>query len=535
MFKGWRARLHYHTRNKAGLKKWAMGITIGSFFACWVAVQLTPKENRPTGVDPTEQGLRNSWQKLHHATAPEPRRLARWLRHFLPHVEEVAEAASLEQPSAEAFQQTGKLAGFDIRQLLQRHAPDAVTMTLFEHFLEAALQNGFPNAASDKIKALAELQTPPPLANELYAALLLRAGQPQDALPALMREGRSFADATSVREDALRLALKLNDEPTVREIAHETDWLDAMRGGLHYEAGKHLLDPWLMGQGLIKVRLENLPLVPVILTLFATGLWYTVLVLQSTPRKGWWWFPLLPMAAGVVSIWPTLWIGAWQELRLGMSEHAPFPRDVWFWVMGVGLREEVAKLALFSLFLPWLLRRRDAGLALITGAFVGLGFALEENIDYYQRASGSVALGRFLTANFMHLAETGIAAHALYDLMRSRFNRAGRFVALFAAVVAIHGLYDYAAASSLEGGGFFTIALLAFVAWFFLDLLAHEAPAARQVLAPAGVFVVGTAVLVAACFAVSAFSEGSVEALVETAQGCLGVAPVAFIYWRRLQ
>lgn len=49
-----------------------------------------------------------------------------------------------------------------------------------------------------------------------------------------------------------------------------------------------------------------------------------------------------------------------------------------------GSGEELCKLALAALFMPWLVWRRAPGVALMTGAFVGLGFALEENIDYYQ-------------------------------------------------------------------------------------------------------------------------------------------------------
>ena len=69
----------------------------------------------------------------------------------------------------------------------------------------------------------------------------------------------------------------------------------------------------------------------------------------------------------------------WQEAATGLSENGEFLHDLVFYVTGVGLREETAKLALFALFIPWLLRHRTPGKALLTGAFVGLGFALEEN------------------------------------------------------------------------------------------------------------------------------------------------------------
>jgi RsiW-degrading membrane proteinase PrsW (M82 family) len=311
-------------------------------------------------------------------------------------------------------------------------------------------------------------------------------------------------------------------------------WLAGVSEWVQYRAGMEVYDFWLIGKGMLNIRLEEPELLLVAQALLAAGLWYFILVLQSAPRRWRWGVPVLPIAAGVVSVWPTLWLIAWQENSLGMTENAPFPHDLWYWIMGVGLREEVAKLALFALFLPWLLWRRSPGLALMTGAFVGLGFALEENIGYYQRGGGGEALGRFLTANFMHVAMTGIAAHALYDLLRSRFARADKFLLMFAGVVVAHGLYDYAIVSKIEGLSFLSMVIMVFTAWHFLDLVAHEGPGARQLVAPAAVLLLGAALLIATGFWISALASPSPAALYETAKECIGMGPVFFVYWRRL-
>ncbi|HYF36476.1 MAG TPA: PrsW family glutamic-type intramembrane protease, partial [Prosthecobacter sp.] len=320
----------------------------------------------------------------------------------------------------------------------------------------------------------------------------------------------------------------------LRFFAVEPGWLAGVSESLQYHAGWELHDPWLIGKGTLGHRLDNLRILPVLQTLLAAGLWYAILVLQSAPRPWRWALPLLPIVAGIISIWPTLWVDAWQETALKMTEEAPFPDDLWFWIMGVGLREEGCKLALFALFLPWLLRRRAPGLALMTGAFVGLGFALEENLGYYEERGGAVALGRFLTANFFHAALSGIAAHALYDMLRSRFARADKFLLTFLAVVVVHGLYDYAIASGIDGMGYLTMAMLAFTAWHFLDLVAREGPGARQWVAPAAVLLIGTALLIASVFWFSAIQVRTKEGLYAAALECVGVLPVLFIYWRRL-
>jgi polyisoprenoid-binding protein YceI len=141
--------------------------------------------------------------------------------------------------------------------------------------------------------------------------------------------------------------------------------------------------------------------------------------------------PTAIFIAGVASVWPTLSLVTFQEDHLGLSENAPFPHNLWYFFGGIGLREELCKLLLFVPFLPWLLKIRKPGYALLTGAFVGLGFALEENLNYYDQSGGSVVIGRFITANFMHVALTGIAAHGLYITVRSGFTRVADFAGSF--------------------------------------------------------------------------------------------------------
>jgi RsiW-degrading membrane proteinase PrsW (M82 family) len=244
---------------------------------------------------------------------------------------------------------------------------------------------------------------------------------------------------------------------------------------------------------------------------------------------------LLPFAAGALSTWPTLSLGAWQETALNLSEKAPFPYDLWYWVAGVGLREELSKLALFALFLPWLLKRRQPGLALMTGAFVGLGFAFDENIDYYHDFGGAVSVVRFLTANFLHLAWTGITAHALYELVRSRFATAERFIVTFFAIVAAHGLYDYTPSSGeMDGMSYIQLLLLVLAAHQFLEAAARECVPSRQVIAPPAVFLVGTAALVAMAFWVSAVKHHSTAGLAAVGMEAVLTLPLGVVYWRRL-
>src|SRR5207244_7138900 len=111
----------------------------------------------------------------------------------------------------------------------------------------------------------------------------------------------------------------------------------------------------------------------------------------------------LSFVLGILSIYPTLLAVVTEESIFKFKMvNQPLPDAIYF-VAGVGLREELAKLLLFLPLLPALLRRGSRIEAMTCGALVGLGFAAEENIGYFSELAPGVALSRFLTANFLHM------------------------------------------------------------------------------------------------------------------------------------
>ena len=199
-----------------------------------------------------------------------------------------------------------------------------------------------------------------------------------------------------------------------------------------------------------------------------------------------------------------------------------------YYVAGVGLREEICKLALFALFLPWLLRRRDPLKALLTGAFVGLGFALEENLGYYQQSGVDVAIGRLLTANFMHAAMTALPALALYEMVRTRFAKAETFIGTFVTVVLVHGIYDWAftAHESLPMIGdiglisMLMLALLAHQLFHQLELMVRPGASVVSLLS---IFVIGSSLVVGVSLILTALETPSLKAVNNVAAGVCGL------------
>jgi RsiW-degrading membrane proteinase PrsW (M82 family) len=537
MITGWRARLHYWSRRADVLKKLSVGIVVGAFVLAWIITQTQPERGHDAVVDPVEQAIRKEWQRLRNATEPTPRALARWLRKLMPSLKVLKDVLEMEMPDGSSYTKSGKLLTYEVRTLIEKHVSAGVERQAFEDYLAAYLANKeMPNQeAMTRLRDLARQEKPPPFANEFQASLLLRTDHDADALAAMIREGTLFPDAKQARETAVHLALSLKDEASLRTMT-SNGWLDEVPPILEHEAGIVLGDLAMQWRGLLKHRFETVPYLALALTALAAGLWYVLLVMHS-PMQPWRWsWPIAPIVAGIASIWPTVSMIAWQEDTMGIGgDDVPFPYDLWHLIIGVGFREEICKLALASLFMPWLVWRRIPAMALMTGAFVGLGFALEENMDYYADYGNGVALPRFLSANFMHIAMTGLTTHALYDMLRSRFHRTQEFISTFAMIVVAHAVYDYDAPQITGLSSYVPMLILALLAWRFWDEVEKEMPQVRQTISPAAIFLIGSALVIAMSLIITAVQDGTWLAVVDAAKSCASILPVAVIYWRRFE
>lgn len=530
-FHGWRARTHYLTRNRLFLLRTSAAIiAVGMAAACAIVASHSmrqPELHAPQSE--AEIRVHKDYHALRHATTPQPRQLALFLRRILS-VIAVEEGEQQAERSHTQFRSTGTLRGYDVGGLLAQHATPEAPASLFEDFLATALIADEPSFGRLRAKAQAEPRAM--LAGELYGYVQKQQGDQAGAAYSFYNEGLHFPDAESSRHEAVRLAVVQRDFSLLRSIAAQPGWIESCPLHLQLHAGSMLNDVWLQWRSLVMLHLRDIPYGALTLTLFATGLWYFILVSHSDQGRWRWLCPIPALVAGVMSVWPTLTLVAWQDFTGGMTAEAPFPQDLIYYVMGVGLREEACKLLLFTLFLPWLLWRKQPGLALLTGAFAGLGFALEENVNYYQEGGG-VAWARFVSANFLHIAMTGICAHSLYEMLRTRFARADQFIASFAGIVAVHGIYDWLLGQG-ENAWLATVVLV-LTASRFIDLLGEETRPFRLTISPRAVFTLGSAVLIAVAFITGAWTTHAMKGVADAGLECVGMVPIAVLYWRRFE
>lgn len=538
---GWRTRLHQLTRNRVFLIKTSLIIVAGGFVSACLIAWVGAEERRgffSVHVDAIEQRIREGYHRLLHTSAAQPRDLSRWLQRVISQREHLCDVTESQMPDADSYLADGKIAVYQLRTVIEKHGVDSGQRRMFSDFALAAVdrEDARAQAAATRLKNLADIRPARPFANELLGFLLTQRGERAAALDALVIEG-AFEDAALAREKALRLALEKKDEVLLRDLMAKPLWRNAAPPLVLHRIGALTGDLWLQWGSLLDHQLMNARIGMLLIALLTAAIWYVIFTQRSHEEHWRWARPFLPLIAGVFSVWPTLAILIYQEDRLGMSSDAPFPHDLWYWVGGVGLREELCKLALFSLFLPWLLWRRHSGLALLTGAFVGLGFALEENVSNYYDDGGAVVWTRFLTANFFHAALSGIAGLALYEMLRTRFAKAEHFLFTFLGVVVVHGIYDYVLSPSFmfdEGSlRFLYIVILALVANVFFDLLAQHTRENPGIIGPAAVFLVGSALLIAVLFISAALAGLGMDGIAAVGQECAAIAPVMWVYWRK--
>lgn len=242
----------------------------------------------------------------------------------------------------------------------------------------------------------------------------------------------------------------------------------------------------------------------VALAVFAGCCWLIFLWQALRVEPPWDWrlaFTLLAVALGILSIWPTGFLILYQEQGWGLREESELVPGLRFFILGVGLREELAKFICFLPLMPLLLRKRDEMLALITAAGVGLGFAIEENIGYLTGSRGTDTLGRFLTANPLHIALTGLIGLNAYRAFRDPKNWGPQALAMFGLMVFAHGLYDAAISlPALSDISFASSIIFAFVLYQFFHELRALRPKGHDTISLSATFLCGVSLLAAATF-----------------------------------
>ena len=277
---------------------------------------------------------------------------------------------------------------------------------------------------------------------------------------------------------------------------------------------------------------------PVLLAAFA-GCWWFAFCLHAAQIRGrrdpqLWLLPLAVLLGGL-SVWPTHFLSIWIEHRWNVHESAELAEGLRFYILGVGVPEEVAKLLCFLPLTPILLRLRSDLTALIAAGFVGLGFAIVENMGYFAASQGADAVGRFLTANPMHITLTGVAGLALYRALRDPKGWVSHAVAMIGLMIFAHGLYDAAIViPELADIGILSTIIFALVVYqFFRELRELRSPRVETISLTA-TFLAGVSMVIAATLVYISSLSNFGQAADVMVMNVLSLAVMAYLFLREM-
>jgi hypothetical protein len=146
-----------------------------------------------------------------------------------------------------------------------------------------------------------------------------------------------------------------------------------------------------------------------------------------------------------------------------------------------------------------------------------------------------VSLGRFLTANFFHMALTGTLAAALDDLVTDPERNASDFSKTALMIVGLHGAYDFLISHEEYGGAYMSMVVFVFLTRLFLGALDAARRRVDRGLSPLHAFVLAAAVVTGVSAVHASTTVGPLHAAMVMAEGLVGEAIILIVFVRSLR
>lgn len=309
---------------------------------------------------------------------------------------------------------------------------------------------GEPNA---RMLILAHQPVPVPGANESVAELYAARGEISQAKEYFLRE-LTVNEDPRLRARLISLLVRHGDLASLQGFVKDAAFAPYMDSALKLKLALHRRDWAASARELTNVEMEAFQTGPLILALVAGAAWFMIVVQAGQPIR---WVsyrtivPILAVIAGFAASWPAHFVSAFSEEVLALRETGEFLPDLAYYMGSVAPREELIKLAFLLPFLPLLIIRRSPLETLVVSGCVGLGFAIEGNLQIYQHGGPGEAFGRLLTANFFHFATTGLLGLSFCKFLFAPGRKFTSFVATALGVIFARGVYD--AFMSIPGVG----------------------------------------------------------------------------------
>ncbi len=417
-----------------------------------------------------------------------------------------------------------------IDELLGRHFGEELALMLGD-YLASLIDPEDPRRKDLDSKASQE--PPPRYANRLLGEIEARNGYYHKAYPYFKREGQ-FPDADRSRERAVNMLVRNDKFDVLQSLLDDPAYQEFITSRVRLDIATHQRD-WLEVAKLLPFeRISNFDVRMAILAGITALVWVVLLFRlgQISP-----WLSrtsalcILALIAGAASTIPTLFLVIIENTYVGYQPDGDLVRMLAFFIGGVGLREEFCKLLFFLPFAIYFAKRGEERDAFIVASFVGLGFAAEENIGYFSQSLALAAPGRFLTANFFHIALTGIGGlYLCRALRRSSFND---FFYVFGIMIVVHGLYNtLLSLPQSEVGPFFAMTVFILLSMHYFRELYSMSVQTVPTYSLSFLFVSGLCLILSSLIIFQASQLGLSLGLSLIAPEVIGSALIVFMFFR---
>lgn len=353
-------------------------------------------------------------------------------------------------------------------------------------------------AAFDRLKARAERPQPPRYSRFAVGQIEMRRKNHLGAFAWFQKEGE-LEEAAESRHMAVRALAEDKDFKRLAELKSDPRYARYFSPYVSLQMAIGARD-WL---GIVKaipaVQLRSYHKDVLVVTLIAAVAWTLFLVHlgEVTPLRsvtgalcG------VALIAGVLSTTATMFCVVVQDDILGFSKGNDPLRTFAYYLVGVGTREELCKLLFVAPLLPFLIKRNDDREALIVSCFVGLGFAIEENGNYFMLSAAASAPGRFLTANFFHIALTGLNGLALFRACTRGMAGLNELMVVLPVTILAHGAYDALIdLPGVDGSNWFSMIVYVLFCYYFFRHVHAVRENVRMTLSLTGSFVIAISLL----------------------------------------
>ncbi|MGV3532847.1 MAG: hypothetical protein ACO1QR_10795 [Chthoniobacteraceae bacterium] len=393
---------------------------------------------------------------------------------------------------------------------------------------------GEPDAT---LLVLAHQPTPLPRANELIADLQTRADRFPAAVMYLEREVE-VSGADSARSKLINLLLRTRDGDRLTTLSIDPSFASYFTPLVRLQMAREQQSWRNVMAALADVELEALRPMPLTLSIVAGLAWFAIALQAIQPVRAAGFrtiAPALAVLAGLLSTWPARFITIWLADMAGSMKGDTFLGDLLYTFSFAAPAELLTKLIFTIPFIPFLIRRGSRLEMLVVCGCVGLGFAIENTMQYYQHAGQIDAFGQLLTANFFHFAATGLGGLVLCEFLRAPAQRFMQLLLTLCGIALAQGMYDgFMAVPGLRILSAASILSFMVLSLVFFHVLRQERDGVTDQLSISATLLCGMSVLTGTMLICASSQLGFFLALSTLAANAAGLIVVVCIFFRQL-